>query len=52
VGAGDGCDCFSGIGSLFRATKMREDTAIGIVFAGMFALGIALISTVRNYTVT
>lgn len=39
-----------GIGSLIRATKMREDTAIGIVFAGMFALGIALISTVRNYT--
>lgn len=39
-----------GIGMLIRAAKMREDTAIGIVFAGMFALGIALISTVRNYT--
>lgn len=39
-----------GIGALIRSTKMREDTAIGIVFAGMFALGIALISTVRNYT--
>lgn len=39
-----------GIGTLIRSAKMREDTAIGIVFAGMFALGIALISTVRNYT--
>ncbi|MBN1538416.1 MAG: metal ABC transporter permease [Anaerolineales bacterium] len=39
-----------GIGALIRTAKMREDTAIGIVFAGMFALGIALISTVRNYT--
>jgi len=33
-----------------RSTKIREDTAIGIVFAGMFALGVALISTVRSYT--
>ena len=28
-----------------------RDTAIGIIFAGMFALGIALISTVRSYAV-
>ncbi|MFZ5433167.1 MAG: metal ABC transporter permease, partial [Calditrichota bacterium] len=27
------------------------DTAVGIIFAGMFALGIAIISTVRNYAV-
>ena len=39
-----------GIGIISRRTKIREDTAIGIVFAGMFALGIALISTVRNYS--
>lgn len=39
-----------GIGWLSRSAELREDTAIGIVFAGMFALGIALISTVRNYT--
>ena len=39
-----------GIGWISRSTEVREDTAIGIVFAGMFALGIALISTVRNYT--
>lgn len=40
-----------GIGTVSRGTKISEDTAIGVVFAGMFALGIALISTVRNYTV-
>jgi ABC-type Mn2+/Zn2+ transport system permease subunit len=40
-----------GIGAISKGAKMREDTAIGIVFAGMFALGIALISTVRSYTV-
>jgi manganese/iron transport system permease protein len=39
-----------GIGAISRSTKIREDTAIGIIFAGMFALGIALISTVQNYT--
>jgi len=39
-----------GIGWISRSAEVREDTAIGIVFAGMFALGIALISTVRNYT--
>jgi ABC-type Mn2+/Zn2+ transport system permease subunit len=40
-----------GIGALSRATHLKEDTAIGIVFAGMFALGIALISTVRSYSI-
>jgi manganese/iron transport system permease protein len=40
-----------GIGALNRATRLREDTAIGIVFSGMFALGIALISSVRSYAV-
>jgi len=40
-----------GIGAISRTTRIREDTAIGIVFAGMFALGIALISTVDNYAV-
>ena len=38
-----------GISALGRVTRLREDTAIGIVFSGMFALGIALISSVRNY---
>lgn len=40
-----------GIGAISRGTKIKEDTAIGIVFAGMFAMGVALISTVRGYTV-
>jgi ABC-type Mn2+/Zn2+ transport system permease subunit len=31
--------------------QVREDTAIGVIFAGMFALGVALISTVRNFSV-
>jgi ABC-type Mn2+/Zn2+ transport system permease subunit len=39
-----------GIGTISKRTKIKEDTAIGIIFAGMFALGIALISTVRTYT--
>ena len=37
--------------AISKGARLREDTAIGIVFAGMFALGIAMISTVRNYTV-
>ncbi len=40
-----------GIGAVSRGAKVKEDTAIGIMFAGMFALGIALISSVRSYTV-
>lgn len=40
-----------GIGTISKKAKVNEDTAIGIVFASMFALGIALISSVRNYTV-
>lgn len=39
------------IGAISRAARIREDTAIGIVFAAMFALGVALISTVRNSAV-
>ncbi len=40
-----------GIGNLSKGGRIRNDTAIGIVFAGLFALGVALISTVRSYTV-
>jgi manganese/iron transport system permease protein len=40
-----------GIGAVSRNAQVREDTAIGIIFAGMFALGIAMISTVRSYAV-
>ena len=38
-----------GIGWLTRHERVREDTAIGVVFAAMFALGIAMISRVNNY---
>ena len=40
-----------GIGALSERGDMREDTAIGIVFAGSFALGVALLSTVNSYAV-
>ncbi len=40
-----------GIGAVSKGAQIKEDTAIGIVFVGMFALGIALISTMRSYTV-
>jgi ABC-type Mn2+/Zn2+ transport system permease subunit len=39
-----------GIGAITRS-GIKEDTAIGVIFVSMFALGIALISTVRSYTV-
>ena len=38
------------IGTISRNRRVSEDTAIGVLFAAMFALGIVLISTVRNYT--
>ncbi|MFB6286320.1 MAG: metal ABC transporter permease [Candidatus Bipolaricaulia bacterium] len=40
-----------GIGAVSRAARLKEDTAIGILFAAMFALGIALISSARSYAV-
>ena len=40
-----------GIGSLSRRGRVREDTAIGIIFAASFALGVALLSTVQSYSV-
>jgi manganese/iron transport system permease protein len=39
------------VGRISKHAEIREDTAIGILFASMFALGIALISTVRSYTI-
>jgi ABC-type Mn2+/Zn2+ transport system permease subunit len=38
-----------GIGWLSRRRDVREDSAIGILFTGMFALGVLLISTVKSY---
>jgi manganese/iron transport system permease protein len=40
-----------GIGAISKQAQVKEDTAIGIIFAGMFALGIALISTMKDYAV-
>lgn len=39
------------IGAISRRASIREDTAIGVVFAGAFALGVALISLQRTYAV-
>lgn len=39
------------IGRVSQGGRLKEDTAIGIIFAGMFALGIALMSTTRSYAV-
>lgn len=38
-----------GIGWLTRREAVREDTAIGVVFTALFALGILLMSTVRSF---
>lgn len=40
-----------GIGALSSQGYFKEDTAIGIIFAGLFALGVAMISATRNYSV-
>jgi manganese/iron transport system permease protein len=37
------------ISAISQRTDIREDAAIGVVFAGAFALGVALISTQRSY---
>jgi ABC-type Mn2+/Zn2+ transport system permease subunit len=38
-----------GIGWISRRQTVREDTAIGVVFTGMFALGIFLMSRARSF---
>jgi ABC-type Mn2+/Zn2+ transport system permease subunit len=38
-----------GIGWLSRRRSLREDTAIGVTFTGMFALGVLLMSTVSSF---
>ena len=40
-----------GIDRVSRHGKVREDAAIGIIFTGAFALGVALISTIRGFAV-
>jgi manganese/iron transport system permease protein len=38
------------IGVVGRRSGLREDTVIGVVFSGMFALGVVLFSSIRTYT--
>jgi ABC-type Mn2+/Zn2+ transport system permease subunit len=40
-----------GIGYVSQRGHVKEDTAIGVIFAGSFALGVALLSTVQSYSV-
>jgi ABC-type Mn2+/Zn2+ transport system permease subunit len=40
-----------GIGVLTERGDLKEDTAIGVIFAGLFALGVALLSASSSYTV-
>lgn len=40
-----------GIGALSRRGAVREDSAIGILFAAALALGVLLISSIRTYAV-
>ena len=40
-----------GIGYLSQRGQVKEDTAIGVIFAACFALGVALLSTVQSYSV-
>ncbi|MBA3274370.1 MAG: metal ABC transporter permease [Chloroflexia bacterium] len=38
-----------GIGAISQSAKLSNDTAIGVIFAGGFALGVALLSTQQSY---
>jgi ABC-type Mn2+/Zn2+ transport system permease subunit len=40
-----------GIGALTSRGTIKEDTAIGVIFAGFFALGVAMLSLTDNYTI-
>ena len=40
-----------GIGFITERSALKEDTAIGVIFAGFFALGVAMLSASGNYTV-
>jgi ABC-type Mn2+/Zn2+ transport system permease subunit len=39
------------VGAISRRSRIKEDTAIGVVFAGCFALGIAMLSSRRGYAI-
>lgn len=50
-GLGAGIVSALGVGFLTRGERLAQDTAIGIVFAGMLALGIAIISKNQTFAV-
>ena len=37
------------IGIVSRRTRLRFDTSVGVLFAGMFAFGVILFSTIKSY---
>jgi len=39
-----------GVALVGRHRRLKEDTAIGVMLAGAFALGIAIVSAIRSYT--
>jgi ABC-type Mn2+/Zn2+ transport system permease subunit len=39
-----------GIGWFSKQNQVREDTAVGVMFSGLFALGILLLSKVQSYS--
>ncbi|HEX5370918.1 MAG TPA: metal ABC transporter permease [Dehalococcoidia bacterium] len=49
-GAAFGLLTATAISGLSLTRRVREDTAIGVVFAGSFALGVVLISSSQGYT--
>jgi manganese/iron transport system permease protein len=49
-GAAFGLFTAMAISSLSLTRRIREDTAIGVVFAGAFALGVVIISSSEGYT--
>lgn len=50
LGAGiAGISVAVGVTAITRRSQIRQDTAIGLLFAGLFALGILLISRTRNF---
>jgi manganese/iron transport system permease protein len=38
-----------GIGALSHNRRLKEDTVIGVLFAGAFSLGVVLLSSIRSY---
>ncbi|MCS7002454.1 MAG: metal ABC transporter permease [Dehalococcoidia bacterium] len=42
----------AGITWVRRASRLRDDTGIGLLFVGMLALGVIIISRLRSYTVS